>query len=63
MTARGRKLEARYADQLEALRIDRTRPIVFAASAPARGNGAELVDMLASDTRWEELAPRIEAIA
>jgi hypothetical protein len=48
---------------LKALRIDPTRPIVFAASAPTRGDGAELVDMLATDTRWEELALRIEAMA
>jgi len=48
---------------LEALHVDASRPIFFAASAPTRGDGAELIDMLATDTRWEELAPRVEAMA
>lgn len=47
---------------LERLGVDASRPIVFGVSAPGRGDGAELVDMLASDARWEDLAPRIEAM-
>lgn len=48
---------------LAAMHIDPTRPIVVAASAPTRGSGAEIVGLLSTDEPWEELAPRIEAMA
>jgi hypothetical protein len=47
---------------LDDVGVDPARPIVFAASAPVRGDGSEVVALLDSDETGEELAARVEAM-